>query len=50
VGDEVVVGGVELERRRHGRVEAESESLHGCLGGRRRDGLIAGSGPVAGAW
>jgi hypothetical protein len=40
VGDEVVVGGVELESRRHGRVEAESESLHRCLGGRRRDGLL----------
>jgi hypothetical protein len=46
VGDEVVVGGVELERRRHGRVEAESESLHRCLGGRRRDRWIAGSAPV----
>jgi hypothetical protein len=28
VGDEVVIGRVELKRRRHVRVEAESEGFH----------------------
>jgi hypothetical protein len=31
VGDEVVVGGVELERRRHVRGEAKSEGFHDRL-------------------